>query len=331
MKNAKDYIKLYKQKAEESFKDWGYYYPPRNWEEFYDWENQTYEKHLVNREDDPTRTKLYVSLLDTTTDFGFYLALQKADYGLLNNVLYQTSRHKLLNLGMTASGTDHCHALMDALAAFACNDFDVIDYFFPQSLPHADGRFYTEVSVNLLNVCYYREKELKAEALKKAEQFLAKKITLWEKHVVSYFMALTHRDSEDASHCLQQLCLAYQKMEHSVDSLDNKLAKCFAPEIHGLYRFARLIDEGFFKEISHPKHPCFWEEFEVWQQENGFPTGRLFYRRPAEIGYMNDILEAPLPTVALQEVRYTGKNKTYKDVEKFARDLTANAYKTRSI
>src|SRR5690606_13601093 len=145
----------------------------------------TYEKHLVNREDGPTRTKLYVSLLDTTTDFGCYLALQKADYGLLNNVLYQTSKHKLLNLGMTASGASHCHALMEALSAFACNDFEVIDHFFPQNLPHADGRFYTEVSVNLLKVLYYQEKGLKVEALRKAERFLSKKITLWERCVVS--------------------------------------------------------------------------------------------------------------------------------------------------
>jgi len=263
MKKAKNYITLYEQKTEESFSDWGYYYPPRNWEEFYNLENQTYEKYLVQKEhDDVLRTKSYISLLDTTNDFGFYIAFKKADCGLLNNVLYQTSRHKLLNLGMTASGGSHCHALMDVLSAFSCNDFEVIDHFFPQNLPHANGRFYTEVSVNLLRVLYYQEKRLKEEAIQMAQRFLSRKVTSWEKNTVSYFMALVNRDRKEAGNCLRELCLAYQKMEHSVNSLDNKLAKCFAPEIHGMYRFARIVDEDLFHSVIRPEHPCFWEAFE---------------------------------------------------------------------
>jgi len=53
----------------------------------------------------------------------------------------------------------------------------------------------------------------------------------------------------------------------------------------------------------------------------------LFYRRPAEMDYMNKILEAPLPTVALQEIGVAVGNKRYKNAEKFARDLTDNMHK----
>ncbi len=322
MKNAKNYIKLYEEKAEESFQKWGYYYPPKTWEEFYAWENKTYEKYLKENDDDIIKTKCYVSLLDTTNDFGFYLAFQQPDYELLNNVLYQTSRQELLDSGMTASGTDHCNVLLDITNAFACNDFEVIDYFFPKNLPHSKGRFYTEISVNLLKVLYYKENELKAEALQKAEKFLSKKITNWEKYVILYFVALTNQDAEKASEYLQELCLAYQKIGYPKDKLD----KCFASEIHGMYRIAKIIDEKLFSKINRPKHPAFSEEFELWQQENNFPKGTLFYKQPQAMDYMNKIFEAEIPKVTLHSP-YTDKRIILKDEEKFAFNFTENIKK----
>ncbi len=326
MKNAKQFVKLYEEIAEECFKKWGYYYPPRTWDEFYAWDKKSYEKYLKDKEDEIKKTKSYVSLLDTTSDFGFYIAFQKLDYGLLNDVLYQTSRQKLLDRGMTASGTDHCNVLLSATNSFSCNDFEVIDHFFPRSLQHSKGTYYTEVAVNLLKVLYFKETELKDEALKKADEFLVKKITLWEKYVVLYFKALVNMDEKEASNCLQELCFAYQKMEHSVGKLTNKLAKCFASEIHGLYRFARIVNQDLFNHITPPKHACFSVEFELWQKENNYPKGKLFYKYPEEMDYMNKIFEAELPTVALHNP-YPDKKELYKDVDKFAIDLTENVKK----
>ena len=326
MKNAKLFLKLYEETVEESFKKWGYYYPPKTWEEFYAWNTKTFEKYLKEIEDEVKKTKLYVSLLDNMNNFGFYIVFQKLDYELLNNVLYQTSRQNLLNSGMLASGTDHCNVLMKALSSFACNDFEIIDHFFPKNLQLSKGTYYTEVSVNLLKVLYFKEAELKEEALKKADKFLSKKITSWEKYVVLYFKALIDTNEKEASNCLQELCLAYQKMEHSVNKLYNKLAKCFASEIHGLYRFARIINQDLFNNITQPKHLCFSEEFELWQKENNYPKGQLFYRYPAEMDYMNKIFEAELPIVALHNP-YPDKKELYKDVDKFAIDLTENVKK----
>lgn len=243
---------------------------------------------------------------------------------MLNNVLFQTSRHKLLKQGMLAGGRDHCNVLFDALNSFACNDFEVIDHFFPKELEHSKGTYYTEVSVNLLKVLYFKETNLTDEALSKAEKFLSKKITRWEKYVVSYFKSLIHQNPEEASICLQELCSAYQKMEHSVMKLNNKLAKYFAWEVHGLYRFARIVDQAVFNKISVPKHHSFSEEFELWQKENNYPKGQLFYEYPVEMDYMNKILKATLPTVSLHNP-YPGKKQLYKDVDKFAMDLTENA------
>jgi|GEM_PF-364857 len=326
MKNVDKFLKTYVEITDECFEKWGYYYPPKTWDEFHEWDDKSYEAYLQEKEEDVKITKSYVSLLDTTEYFGFYIAFQKLDYELLNNVLYQTSRQRLLNRGMTASGTDHCNVLQDALSAFSCNDFEVIDYFFPKNLQHSKGKYYTEVSVNLLKVLYFSETQKKDEALKIADKFLLKKMTAWERYVILYFRALIDRDAENASVCLQELCFAYQKMEHSVSKLHNKLAKYFAFEIHGLYRFAKIINQDLFDKIIQPKHSCFLEDFEIWQKENNYPKARIFYSYPQKMDYMNRIFVAELPTVALHKP-YPNRNDLYKDVDKFASDLTENVKK----
>lgn len=330
-KNTKKYIKLYKAASEESNEKWGYYYPPLDMDEFEAWNWKNYKKFFENRNDWKTeaiKTKCYASILaDILDQFGFLIAFQNGSYEDLNNVLYQTSRRKLLDTAMTASGTDHAIAIRDALLSFACNDFEIIEHFFPKHLPLSKGTYYHGHMVNLLHLIYYREDSLRDAVLKKVEKFMSKKLTGWEKYYILYFMALLNRDAGQASLCLQELCTAYQKQEHSVSKLYNALGKCFAAEIHGIYRFARLIDEDFFKRIVRPKHDCFFEEFEIWQQENHYPKGKLFYTYPPEMDYVNKMFAAELPTVVLQEVKYPNKTEIYKDEEKFADTLTENIKK----
>lgn len=322
MDNSKKYIKIYTEKTEEYFKSFGYYSPPRDIKEFEDWNSYIFQEHLNNYSNEIKKTKLYVSLLDDMYEFGFYMAFKNLtyDYEILNNVLYQTSRQNLLKTGMTASGTDHCNAFMDALAAFACNDFEIIDYFFSKELPLSKGKYYTEISVDLIKVLYFKDNNLLSESVNRGEKFLNKKNTLWEKHTVSYFLSLINRNVSQASFDLQELCTAYQKIGYPKSKLD----KCFASEIHGLYRFAKVIDEDFFKKIKRPNHPSFFEKFEIWQEKLDYPKGKIFYTYPKEMDYMNSIFEAQLPTVTLIKEKYAHGVETFKDVEKFALDLTEN-------
>lgn len=326
-KNAKKFIQLYLQKSEESFEKWGYYYPPRNWQEFESWNQRTYEKHLSKDgyEEDPIkRTKIYLSLLNTLNPFGYFYVFDEGNWQDLNNVIFQTSRRKLLHHSTLASGTDQCNILEYAASCWASNDFGVIDSLLPQNLPYSKGRYYTEVTVNLLRVLYYNEPEKKQECLDKATKFLNKKITGWEKNLVGYFVALVNEDAKEASLCLQQLCADYQRLGHPKEKHD----KCYAQEIHGYYRFARTVNENLFNEIEIPTHPCFFQEFEIWQKENKYPIGTLFYTYPEHLGYMNEILKAPIPKMTLMEKKYK-RVEIMKDVEKFATDLTENVLKYR--
>jgi hypothetical protein len=326
MKNANEFLKVYEEIAEECFRKWGYYYPPRTWDEFNSWDYNFFEKYLKDKENGVKKTQSYIHLAENMNYFGFYNLYQNFDFDNLNNVLFQSSRQSLLNKGMLASGTDHCNVLFNTLNSFSCNDFTVINHFFPKELPQSKGKFYTEVSVNLLKVLYYKQKQFGNEAVEKANKFLSKKITAWEKFVVLYFKALIDQNAGEASICLQELCTSYQKMEHSVSKLHNKLAKCFAYEIHGLYRFAMIVDKELFVKIKQPMHHSFSNEFETWQKENNYPRGKLFYKYPVKMDYMNKIFEAELPTVALHKP-YANKNNLYKDVDKFIQELTENATK----
>lgn len=324
MKSTNEFLKTYESIADESFKKWGYNYPPITWDEFYAWDKNFFDEYLKNIENGIKKTKSYLLLAENMNYFGFYNLYQNFNFDDLNNVLFQTSRQSLLYSGMLASGTDHCIVLFKVLRSFSCNDFKVIEHFLPKELPQSKGKFYTEVSVNLLKILYYKDYQFESEALDKADKFLSKKVTAWERYVVQYFKALIAQNAEEASKCLQELCTAYQKMEHSVSKLHNKLAKIYAYEIHGLYRFVMVVNQKLFEQLKKPVHNCFSNEFELWQKENSFPNGKLFYKYPFEMDYMNHIFEAELPTVELYNP-YPNKKELYKNVDKFIIDLTQNA------
>lgn len=223
---------------------------------------------------------------------------------------------------MTASGTDHAYAFFDLLGAFACNDFDIIQSFLPQDLPLSAGQFYTENGANLVKILYFKQTELEQTAVQKAQKFLAKKLTIWERKVVEFLLAVLDKNASKCSEILQDLCKAYQKFGYPTQNLD----KCFAAEIHGLYRFVRCVDNELFLQIKVPKHDCFFADFEEWQSKNNYPKGEIFYKYPPKLGLINKILIAKIPKVSLHKP-YENDKKLYKDSEKFAKDLSFEAMK----
>lgn len=329
MKNVKKYIKLYNEKSLESFKKWGYYYPPRNWDEFLAWEKGSYEEHLKDEEkhnerekerpDRPyIKPKLYLSLLDSINDFGYLCAFEKMNYFDLNNVIFQSSKHNLLHYAMLGSGANHCVNFLKVVSAYACNNFKMTEYFLPENLPQSKGTYYTEVCVNLLKVMYYNQEEYAASAIEKADKFLKKKTTAFEEHFVRSFIAIYQRDLDSINSSLKELCKAYQQQGYPVSKLD----KCFAEEIHGLYRFIRTIDESFFNKVELPEHDCFFKEFEIWQKKNNYPKGGIFYIYPSEMNYINKILQSEIPIVTLKE--NGNRKELITDVDDFASKLTEN-------
>ena len=148
-----------------------------------------------------------------------------------------------------------------------------------------------------------------------AQQFLEKKKrTGMEEFSVRYFINLARKDAAGISQNLQNLCLAYQRRGYPFEKID----KCFADEVHGLYRLVKYFDYSMFEEVSMPCHKTFLQDFEKWQVQNQFPQGQQFYIYPQDMADVNKILKNELPRIHIEK---SGMNLGI-DVDRFAVDLS---------
>ncbi|BFM48733.1 hypothetical protein THO17_08960 [Marinomonas sp. THO17] len=267
------------------------------------------------------KPKYYLLLLKHYQDFGLYhafsLALESKDQDcrVLNNTLFQISRHNLLLRSMLGSGMDHTNLLEDLMSVLACNDEEALAHFLPAELEIAQHRHYFEVASHLIKVLYYQQTQYREDAYTKAEKFLTKKSNAkWEIAILQYLMAIGEKKANAASQALQDMC--------DSSRYTSPFDKDFAANIHGYYQLARLIDNDLYEQITRPTHKCFCDAFAQWQDENHFPKGEQHYLFPSHLQYMNQIFQAPLPTVTLEDERK--KKQRYQDVDQFAADLTLN-------
>ncbi|MDO4230209.1 MAG: hypothetical protein Q4C98_10365 [Capnocytophaga sp.] len=318
-KNAKKFLKLYEEKREERSEKFGEIYPPMSWEEFHYWNNYTFEKHLQSFKNQAIKTKLYISLLGRDVQyFAFWEAFSKADFQVLNNAIWQESRTEILDRAITASGTTFTGFHLDAIfRSFATNDFEPLGAFFPAEIPLLTARYYPEVVANILKSLLHKQEENLQKSLQLAEKFLTKKLTGMERFTVLFFIALSEKNAEKISENLHELCLAYQKQGYPVEKID----KCFAGEIHGLYRLVRFFDENLFEKVKMPQHDSFFTDFEAWQKQNGYPKGSFFYEYPPEMAYMNAILLKKLPIYHIFPQKSGAKIEFLPDKERFLEEF----------
>ena len=321
----KEYIKLYQKLREDYYQKWGAYSYPETLQDFERLNQKIFEEHLKkynDSTDNVLKTRLYIDLiLDKVQYFAYYSAFCEGNFETLNNTIWQNGRTYLLKGGTTHSGTTYTGNIIQGIfTCFASNDFEVIQSFVPHTLPLLKGTFYTENVINLFHSIYYKDDKKSEEAMSKAESFLTKKkLTGIAEYYVRFFVFLAKKDVNGITECLQKLCEAYQKQGYPVQKID----KCFVPEIHGLYRLVRFLDEGLFEKIELPSHKCFLKEFEEWQQKNRFPKGVQFYEYSETLQEANRILQSSLPVIHL--INASGALTI--DVEKFAKELSSSKAK----
>ncbi|WP_239684825.1 hypothetical protein [Streptococcus oralis] len=134
-----------------------------------------------------------------------------------------------------------------------------------------------------------------------------------EEFSVRYFISLVQKDVDGISMVLQNLCRAYQRRGYPCDKID----KCFADEVHGLYRLLRFFDHALFEAVRMPSHNSFLKDFEEWQVRNQFPQGQQFYIYPKDLADANRILTKELPKICIEK---SGRDLMI-DVDRFAEDL----------
>ena len=230
--------------------------------------------------------------------------------------MWQIGREKLIRGGLLASGTIYTDGILRGLfTSFACNDFSVIPSFIPKDLPLLKGTYYPENVINLLHALYYQEEDRLSESIILAQQFLdKKKRTGMEEFSVRYFISLSRKDVVGISEALQSLCIAYQRRGYPFERID----KCFADEVHGLYRLVKYFDHSMFEKVSMPSHKTFLQDFEKWQVRNQFPQGQQFYIYPQDMDDANKMLTNGLPRIYVEK---SGRDLVIDD-DRFAVDLS---------
>ena len=254
-------------------------------------------------------------LLDDIKYFAYYIAFLDGDYKQLNNALWQIGRDELIRGGLLASGTIYTDGILRGLfTSFACNDFSVMSSYSPKDLLLLKGIYYPQNVINLLYALYYQDEDRLAESIILAQQFLEKKKrTGMEEFSVRYFISLARKDVTGISQSLQNLCQAYQRRGYPFEKID----KCFADEVHGLYRLVKYFDHSIFEEVSMPSHKSFLKDFEKWQVQNQFPQGEQIYSYPQDMADTNKILTNELPRIHIEK---SGRDLGI-DVDRFAVDL----------
>lgn len=321
MKQIEKYLKEYEQTSDAYFKTHGMYNPPRSIEEFEILNLFFYDTILskdVYTSDSLKKTEVYPKLLDGYNTYGIYGALKTKDFNYLNNVLHQTSIHDLYLHCILRGGLTNASALLPIATAFACNNFEIITKVFPKDSPPTDCHFYVDHAVNLIKLMYYAEKE--NDIVHEAQTFLNKINSLWHKNVIIYFLALYKRNLNEVNQSLEILCKTYPKLWVK----QRKINKFFAKEIHGFYRFAKVIDPIFFEQITRPTHPCFFHEFEKWQEKENYPVGKISYIYPSPLEYMNNFYKISFPRIPLKTTEINRKKFHTIDHDKFILD-TKNA------
>ncbi|MCL1138209.1 hypothetical protein [Shewanella pneumatophori] len=319
MDNAQKYLTLYNKLAEERLQRFSETYPyTRSWNELQqlycvELEPEDTVKLFANRND---LSKAVARCLRDTQPvelFGCYQAFTTQDCQMLNDVIFQSTRQRLLSSAITAGGTDHSSFYHNIVAAFACNDFEIIQSFAPADLPFCKYPYYNAPALNLITSLYYQDRAKQTDVLALAEKFLKKKLPVLDAAVIHFLVALMQGDSSRASEALQQASLGFARSR-----VYGALEKCFAVELHGLYNFARYIDPELFAQISVPTGAGFSISFAEWQRDNAYVTGKLFYQYPSERELMNQILTAKLPQVTLIEHK---KNSFIQDESAFLSQL----------
>ena len=312
MKVANKYIKLYETTVHDtkaSVVVW------KSVEEYMEKQKNIFEKHLKNQDVEiQVKIKLYLSLINNPYFLGLYESLEKEDWKLLNDALYQYGRHRMLT--KSGSGYDQSGEFWEVMDCMACNDIEALEKSYPEELGlSSNGYPAFVIASNMLYVLWYHKDEYAKEVISNAKKMLQQKKSLWEKAIVSFFIALYEENMQEASMQLDHVCITSRRNDR------HKLYKCFCSEAHGLYNIARsVLPKGLFEQLKIPEDEAFIKEFDIWQRKESYPKGELFISYPNELDFMNKILKLPLPKCCLC-TPYTNSKKKYRDHERMNKEL----------
>ena len=249
---------------------------------------------------------------------GVYTAFKNNDMELLNNVIYLSACMSHIDM---VSGYDHGAFAYELLPfLFAARLFDRAKFAVPEVLGMSRNG-YTKTSstiVNLIMALLYRRDDFTVYARKCADECLARKLTISEKSLLCFLLALCDQNSSEASKQLAEICRGTSKSkEPYITPFDRMLS---LPAI-GMYNFAVYAAPDFARTIDLPENKNFCRSFISWQLQHRDYTGKPFIHYEVPLDFYNTVLATIPPAITL----YEDHDKPFKcwsvDAKKFRGEL----------
>lgn len=315
MKNIMEkYLKLYQQGYSSAKTTGNTCYPSR--EEYLQEQEITYREHIKD-EAFERQVVLFPLLIRNPYFLGLYEAFSAWDMQLLNNVLYQASRHETIQRGGSASGYDHCINFFKVIEAMAANDTQLVFSLLPKELGLSqNGHTLLLTGTNLIMALLYPDEQILEKSREKATKYLLSKRTALERALIECLLSLADHDIEKTSLTLKDICVASRKSQGQTP-----LSKCFCRNAHGLYHLAHLVlSEIEFQKLEPPQDEGFINQLAHWNSKNDFPKGDLFLTMPGDLALMNSILTVEIPRQHLHRA-YENSSTLYTDTVRFNNEL----------
>ena len=238
--------------------------------------------------------------------------------------IFQGNRLHIATTAALGSGADHGSFFVQAVLAFACNDYELIKKILPLSAGLSKNSYW-KVMANLLMAVFYKDDDIKAKAVAGAMEYLKTKRKLYERLICEYLLAILNKDVETAGECLEKLCRSITKaamiQEECVSDVTAvELSKAVCLFGHGLCGAADYyLPEEIYDRMHLPDVNTFLTEYEIYRRRHKGNKHQVLVRFYGQYDFLNDVI-CLLPDISLK------KGEPYTDADSFKSKLFDRLY-----
>lgn len=264
---------------------------------------------------------------------GIYLSCKENDMAYMHNGIYQGNRLGIIRSNCVQAGYDQSSNVINIILALACNDIEILDRIMPYHLGFATNGYFP-AHYNMIMSLLNRDRENANRAKNQLDKFMTKKISKFDLCFSQYLVSLFEHDLKKISMYLQEMCVYLARtngIQHGIffSVSYNKLGRSVALFAHGLYHLAYFhLPPEEFSKIEMPEHKSFIQEYEYYNNENGYSSGKAlidFTKTSKLLSKLTDI--DIVPEITLKEE----SNVKYLYVEEFEKTLLYNLRDTGAI
>ena len=255
---------------------------------------------------------------------GCYLACKNRNMEYMYQGIFQGNRLHIATTAALGSGADHGSFFVQAVLAFACNDYELIKKILPLSAGLSKNSYW-KIMANLLMAVSYKDDDIKAEAVAGAMEYLKRKRKLYERLICEYLLAILNKDVWTAGECLEKLCRSITKaamiQEECVsDVTDVELSKAICLFGHGLCGAADYyLPEEIYDRMHLPDVNTFLTEYEIYRRRHKGNRNQALVIFYGQYDFLNDVI-CLLPDISLK------KGEPYTDADSFKSKLFDRLY-----